>query len=267
MCPRDRRCRRRDRTGRLRVLAGGCRRRRLACRWRPRAASCGGAGVAAAPHAGTARMAAGAFRRIVLRLSSFSDPPHAKLDNRRSTLEPRRRRSSRCDQRHAWPSSVDAATEGVSPAIGPSHLLVRCGEPRRARVRWTRARPGGSPGSRAGRVRSCRPGSRATARRPVRPCGRSAGGSVVRAGSAKRASSTSSKPTTLRSVGTARPRSWAARMAPTAIASLMARTAVGRWPVSQVSANEAAPAGDRGRRRERRVSPAGRSPARPASSR
>ena len=55
------------------------------------------------------------------------------------------------------------------------------------------------------------------------------------------ARSISSKPTTLTSGGTCRRRSRMARMAPMAIASLMARTAVGRRPASQAPPSAARP--------------------------
>ena len=51
----------------------------------------------------------------------------------------------------------------------------------------------------------------------------------------------SSKPTTLTSSGTDTPRSRSARIAPIAIASLMARIAVGRMPAAQALARTALP--------------------------
>ena len=67
---------------------------------------------------------------------------------------------------------------------------------------------------------------------------------VVSGGSVDSARSMSSKPTTLTSAGTERPRSRSARIAPIAIASLIARIAVGRRPASQARSNAADAAGD-----------------------
>ena len=90
------------------------------------------------------------------------------------------------------------------------------------------------------------------AERPPHPCPGRAGGRSSGVDRSTAARSTSSKPTTLMSPGTEQPRSWIARMAPIAIASLMRED--GRRPAAGVPqpAERLAPAVD-ARRTDRDV--------------